>query len=198
MPIIRYRSSRRAPIPFDIRFTRRLFPLSPIHCRLLIPHTPSQVQTAHAKSVGSKFVLFKRKRGEAHDCRQKDLARLNWIVPCGVDGKRASIAQQQRKPTSSSSWVTMSVGSISAHIIKASCPGRRQTSTSLRLRGCGSPTTMRKPVVRGTSQFHHRRVAYPHWANDGRAGRGGCWYSGAGRNSGDRAEGARLCHGAVW
>ena len=59
------------------------------------------------------------------------------------------LGNRQRNPTSSSSWEMTSVGLISAPTIRASCPGRRQTSTSLPQRACALPTTtLRQAALR--------------------------------------------------
>ena len=56
-----------------------------------------------------------------------------------AQARSASPAGESR--TSSSSWVTMSAGSISAPITRASCPARRRTSTSSPPTACDLPTT---------------------------------------------------------
>ena len=76
--------------------------------------------------------------------------------------------------TSSSSWATMSAGSTSAPIIRASCPARRRTSTSWP-RGHAVHRLLRRGELHGGSrELHHRRIADPHGPDDGRPGRGRC------------------------
>ena len=139
---------------------------APNYCRRYRPaarHAEAvDTSTSH---VGFRCVIRERRTAMSAKDESENKSTLNrrnmllagtTLAAASALGTAASVekavaqAQQHRvgqSRTSSSSWATMSAGSTSAPITRASCPARRRTSTSWPPRACASPITMPKQAA---------------------------------------------------